>query len=102
MFDDKDLDIKVKTKVQAARDFTDRVTKMTNDELVGLMLQEVGDDLAAYFVDYTVNLLKNDPKGFVLKNSMTLMLMGYLMRADEDLNTEKSIAEQLQQPVAKA
>ncbi|HYX90276.1 MAG TPA: hypothetical protein VE782_01840 [Myxococcaceae bacterium] len=51
--------------------------------LNALIVREAGEDLAQFFLSYSANLISKDPSR-VLENTSSLMLMGYLIRVNEE------------------
>ena len=51
--------------------------------LNALISREAGEDLAQFFLTYSANLISKDPSR-VLENTSSLMLMGYLIRTQEE------------------
>ena len=48
-----------------------------------LICREAGEDLAQFFMSYSATLIARDPER-VLQNTSSLMLMGYLIRTQEE------------------
>ena len=71
--------------------FIDSVRSSEPDELMDTILREAGEELAQFFLVYSANLIQKDPSR-VLENTSSLMLMGYLIRRNEER------AEQLPRP----
>ena len=76
----------VKSKKDLAVDFINTIRTMDPAELNALILREAGEDLAQFFLTYSANLIQKDPSR-VLENTSSLMLMGYLIRMNEELGT---------------
>ena len=72
-----------KSKKDLAVAFINAIRTMDPAELNALIVQEAGEELAQFFLSYSANLISKDP-GRVLENSSSLMLMGYLIRHNED------------------
>ncbi len=70
-------------KKTMAVEFINRIRTMDPNELNRLIVKEAGEELAAFFLQYSANLVARDPNR-ILENASSLMLMGYLIRADED------------------
>jgi len=70
-------------KKQHAIRFINDIRTMEPAALKALILQEAGDELAQFFLAYTSSLITRDPER-VVENTSSLMLMGYLVRADEE------------------
>jgi hypothetical protein len=81
--------VDVKTKKELAVDFINRIRQMDPGALNALIVKEAGEDLAQFFLSYSANLISKDP-GRVLENTSSLMLMGYLIRTQEDRSPEGS------------
>lgn len=77
--------VDVKTKKDLAVDFINLIRSMDSAELNSLIVREAGEDLAQFFLTYSANLISKDPDR-VLENTSSLMLMGYLIRTQEDKN----------------
>ena len=77
-------------KKATAISFINDIRTMDPSILNALIVREAGEDLAQFFLSYSANLISRDPER-VLENTSSLMLMGYLIRANE----EKRRAEQL-------
>lgn len=60
--------------------FINHIRTMDADVLNALIMREVGEDLAQFFLNYSANLISKDPVR-VLENTSSLMLMGYLIHA---------------------
>ncbi len=71
-----------------AVDFINRVRTMDAAVLNALILREAGEDLAQFFLTYSARLISRDPER-VLENTSSLMLMGYLIRAVEDVQDRR-------------
>ncbi|HZA14684.1 MAG TPA: hypothetical protein VE618_09310 [Myxococcaceae bacterium] len=56
---------------------------MDPSALNALIVREAGEDLAQFFLSYSANLISKDPSR-VLENTSSLMLMGYLIRVNEE------------------
>lgn len=90
----------IKTKKDLAVEFINAIRTMDPGVLNGLIVREAGEDLAQFFLSYSANLISKDPSR-VLENTSSLMLMGYLIRVNED--KRKTVAQQLfQLPAAEA
>ncbi len=72
-----------KTKKQLAIDFINAIRTMEPPALNALIVREAGEELAQFFLTYSANLIARDPDR-VLENTSSLMLMGYLVRAEEE------------------
>jgi hypothetical protein len=75
--------VKVKTKKDLAVDFINAIRGMDPSALNALIVKEAGEDLAQFFLSYSANLISKDPQR-VLENTSSLMLMGYLIRQQEE------------------
>jgi hypothetical protein len=73
----------MKTKKDLAVDFINRIRQMDPATLNTMIVQEAGEDLAQFFLAYSANLISKDPDR-VLENTSSLMLMGYLIRTQEE------------------
>jgi hypothetical protein len=71
-----------------AVDFINRVRTMDAAVLNALILREAGEDLAQFFLTYSARLISRDPER-VLENTSSLMLMGYLIRAVEEVQDRR-------------
>jgi hypothetical protein len=72
-----------KNKKDLAVDFINLIRTMDPQNLNSLIVKEAGEDLAQFFLSYSANLISRDP-GRVLENTSSLMLMGYLIRSNEE------------------
>lgn len=79
----------VKSKKDLAVDFINAIRNMDPALLNGLIVREAGEDLAQFFLSYSANLISKDP-GRVLQNTSSLMLMGYLIRTNEERTTRSA------------
>ncbi len=70
---------------------------MDPKQLHSLISREAGEDLAQFFMSYSATLIARDPER-VLQNGSSLMLMGYLIRTQE----ERAEPPALEQPLAYA
>ena len=66
-----------------AVEFINLIRTMDPAELNALIVREAGEDLAQFFLSYSANLISKDPSR-VLENTSSLMLMGYLIRTQEE------------------
>ena len=73
----------MKTKKDLAVDFINRIRQMDPANLNTLIVKEAGEELAQFFLTYSANLISKDPSR-VLENTSSLMLMGYLIRMQEE------------------
>jgi len=78
--------VDVKTKKELAVAFINAIRTMEAGELNGLIQREAGEELAQFFLSYSANLIQKDPSR-VLENTSSLMLMGYLIRMNEEQGT---------------
>ena len=78
-----------KTKKDLAVDFINAIRTMDPTILNALIVREAGEDLAQFFLSYSANLISKDPSR-VLENTSSLMLMGYLIRVNEDKRTNRT------------
>ncbi len=69
-------------KKSLAVEFINAIREMDASALNALIVREAGEDLAQFFLSYSANLISKDPER-VLENTSSLMLMGYLIRANE-------------------
>ncbi len=74
-----------------AVDFINRVRTMDPSVLNALIRREAGEDLAQFFMTYSARLISRDPERG-LENTSSLMLMGYLLRAAEEIEERRSTA----------
>lgn len=72
-----------KNKKDLAVDFIRSIQTMAPGVLSGLITQEAGEELAQFFFSYSASLISKDPSR-LLENASSLMLMGYLIRSDEE------------------
>lgn len=72
-----------KNKKDLAVDFINLIRGMEPSELNSMIVKEAGEDLAQFFLTYAANLISKDPNR-VLENTSSLMLMGYLIRTQEE------------------
>ena len=70
-------------KKDAAVRFIQEIQRMDPQQLHALISREAGDDLAQFFMSYSATLIARDPER-VLQNGSSLMLMGYLIRTQEE------------------
>jgi hypothetical protein len=75
--------VDIKTKKDMAVDFINLIRTMDAGDLNALIVKEAGEDLAQFFLTYSANLISKDPTR-VLENTSSLMLMGYLIRTQEE------------------
>ena len=73
----------IENKKTAAIDFINRVRVACPEELNEHIVNEASEELAQLFLAYSANLISRDPER-ILENASSLMLMGYLIRANED------------------
>lgn len=71
------------SKKDLAIEFINSIRNMDPAELNALIVREAGEDLAQFFLSYSANLISKDPSR-VLENTSSLMLMGYLIRQNEE------------------
>ncbi len=70
-------------KKQLAIRFINDIRTMEPSVLNALIVREAGEELAQFFLSYSSSLISRDPER-VLENTSSLMLMGYLIRANEE------------------
>ncbi|MGC4113832.1 MAG: hypothetical protein QM765_04080 [Myxococcales bacterium] len=70
-------------KKQLAIRFINDIRTMEASVLNALIVREAGEELAQFFLSYSSSLISRDPER-VLENTSSLMLMGYLIRANEE------------------
>jgi len=70
-------------KKDAAVRFIQEIQRMDPQQLHALISREAGEDLAQFFMSYSATLIARDPER-VLQNGSSLMLMGYLIRTQEE------------------
>ena len=87
-----------KAKKELAVEFINAIRTMDPQVLNALIVREAGEELAQFFLTYASSLISRDP-GRVLENTSSLMLMGYLIRQNEE---RKRPGEGLPQPYALA
>ena len=78
----------MKTKKDLAVDFINTIRTMEPTALNALIVKEAGEELAQFFLNYSANLISEDPSR-VLENTSSLMLMGYLIRSYEERTGHK-------------
>src|SRR5262249_25107758 len=59
------------------------IQRMDPKQLHAMISREAGEDLAQFFMSYSATLIARDPER-VLQNGSSLMLMGYLIRTQEE------------------
>ncbi|MBX5482177.1 MAG: hypothetical protein IRZ16_10130 [Myxococcaceae bacterium] len=69
--------------------------------LNALIVREAGEELAQFFLSYSANLISKDPSR-VLENTSSLMLMGYLIRVNEERKAKAQALPMFEQPAARA
>ena len=70
-------------KKQHAIRFIQDIRTMAPAELNAMIVREAGEELAQFFLNYTSSLVTREPER-VVENTSSLMLMGYLIRANEE------------------
>lgn len=90
----------IKSKKELAVDFINAIRTMDPTLLNSLIVREAGEDLAQFFLSYSANLISKDPSR-VLENTSSLMLMGYLIRVNEE-KRQKKPQFVFEQPAAEA
>ena|SRR5215831_1418079 len=70
-------------KKDAAVRFIQEIQRMDPKQLHALISREAGEDLAQFFMSYSATLIARDPER-ILQNGSSLMLMGYLIRTQEE------------------
>ena len=75
--------MEIKDKKELAVEFINSIRTMDPAALNTLIVREAGEDLAQFFLNYASNLISKDPAR-VLENTSSLMLMGYLIRQNEE------------------
>ena len=73
-------------KKDAAVRFIQEIQRMDPTQLHALISREAGEDLAQFFMSYSATLIAHDPER-ILQNGSSLMLMGYLIRTQEESRT---------------
>jgi hypothetical protein len=63
--------------------FINDIRTMEPAVLNALIVREAGEELSQFFLSYSASLISRDPER-VLENTSSLMLMGYLIRAQEE------------------
>jgi hypothetical protein len=76
-----------RVKKSFAVEFINRIRAMDSARLHALIEREAGEDLAQFFMSYSATLIARDPER-VLQNGSSLMLMGYLIRTQEERRRE--------------
>jgi hypothetical protein len=74
-------------KKDAAVRFIQEIQRMDPKQLHAMISREAGEDLAQFFMSYSATLIARDPER-VLQNGSSLMLMGYLIRTQEEHRSE--------------
>jgi hypothetical protein len=74
-----------------AVEFINRIRTMDSSTLNALIQREAGEELAQFFLSYSARLISRDPER-VLENTSSLMLMGYLIRAAEEIEDRRRTA----------
>ena len=69
-------------KKALAIEFINSIREMDPALLNAMIVREAGEALAQFFLSYSANLISKDPER-VLENTSSLMLMGYLIHANE-------------------
>ena len=87
-----------KGKKDLAIEFINAIRSMDPQVLNALIVREAGEELAQFFLTYASSLISRDPAR-VLENTSSLMLMGYLIRQNEE---RKRTPMALPQPYALA
>lgn len=77
--------MEIKDKKELAVEFINSIRTMDPAALNSLIVREAGEELAQFFLNYASNLISKDPAR-VLENTSSLMLMGYLIRQNEEKN----------------
>jgi hypothetical protein len=80
----------MRDKKTFAIEFINQIRTMDPTILHALIAREAGEDLAQFFLTYASNLISRDPER-VLENTSSLMLMGYLIRAQEERDERRAI-----------
>jgi hypothetical protein len=81
-------------KKDAAVRFIQAIQRMDPRQLHALISREAGEDLAQFFMSYSATLIARDPER-VLQNGSSLMLMGYLIRTQEERRKEPAFEQPL-------
>jgi hypothetical protein len=81
-------------KKDAAVRFIQEIQRMDPRQLHALIGREAGEDLAQFFMSYSATLIARDPER-VLQNGSSLMLMGYLIRTQEERRKEPAFEQPL-------
>lgn len=76
-------------KRQVAIDFINSLRTADPVELQRRIVEEVGEDLAEFFISYSSTLIDRDPE-YIRENCTSLMLMGYMVRMNEELRATKT------------
>jgi hypothetical protein len=74
-------------KKDAAVRFIQEIQRMDPKQLHAMISREAGEDLAQFFMSYSATLIARDPER-ALQNGSSLMLMGYLIRTQEEHRSE--------------
>lgn len=83
-----EVDVAQDKKSQAIS-FINDIRTMDPSILNALIVREAGEELAQFFLSYSANLISRDPER-VLENTSSLMLMGYLIRANEEKDKRRA------------
>ena len=81
-------------KKDVAVRFIQEIQRMDPRQLHALISREAGEDLAQFFMSYSATLIARDPER-VLQNGSSLMLMGYLIRTQEERRKEPAFEQPL-------
>lgn len=70
-------------KAELAVKFINALKQMKSEELEALINGAAGEALAQFMIQYATTVIQADPTQ-VLKNASSLMLIGYLVRVNEE------------------
>ncbi len=87
----------MKTRKELAIEYINKIRLMSTEDLVKILQDDIGEDVANFFLHYSSNLITKEPDR-VLQNCSSLMALGYLIRVSE----ERQAMNPFQQPMASA
>ena len=83
----------MKTKKEVAIEYISKMRQMKGEELDKLLQKEMGVDLHKFFNNYSYNLITQNPQK-VVESAISLMTLGYLIKANEEKLTLKEAFSQ--------
>lgn len=78
------------SKKDDAVKFINSIRTMDPEKLHELVQKEAGEELSQFFLNYSSNLIEKDPTR-VVENCSSLMLMGYLIRQQEEKALKQNV-----------